>query len=108
LRSDSTWVHAGDLTYGDELMPFYRVEPNRVLNGLKEAQFPRIYTFNDGWKHERQFIDEWKTGCRSEHYSKVNETCRLLANGVSTPKVGSITGHQERLWRIWLEREGFT
>lgn len=108
LRSDSTWVHAGDLTYGDELMPFYRVEPNRVLNGLKEAQFPRIYTFNDGWKHERQFIDEWKTGYRSEHYSKVNETCRLLANGVSTPKVGSITGHQERLWRIWLEREGFT
>ena len=104
LNRDQKWVEAGDLKKGDELMPFYRMQPNKRLNALKTGQFPRIFTF-DGWKHERQFIDEWKGD--SERYEKVGLATRLLASGFSTRKVGRIMKHSWNSVRAWIGREGF-
>jgi len=104
LTRDQKWVEAGDLKKGDELMPFYRMQPNKRLNALKTGQFPRIFTF-DGWKHERQFIDEWKGD--SERYEKVGLATRLLASGFSTRKVGRIMKHSWNSVRAWIGREGF-
>jgi hypothetical protein len=104
LTREQKWVEAGDLKKGDELMPFYRMQPNKRLNALKTGQFPRIFTF-DGWKHERQFIDEWKG--ESERYEKVGLATRLLASGFSTRKVGRIMKHSWNSVRAWIGREGF-
>lgn len=104
LTRDQRWVEAGDLKKGDELMPFYRLQPNKSLNRLKVGQFPRVFTF-DGWKHERQFIDEWKG--EGERYEKVGLATRLLSSGFSTRKVGSIMKHSWNSVRDWLGKEGF-
>ncbi|MFX8891385.1 hypothetical protein ABTN09_20490, partial [Acinetobacter baumannii] len=60
LLRNGQWRMAGELKADDELMPFYRQPANQRLTGLKSNQFARVFTFNDGWQHERQFIDEWK------------------------------------------------
>jgi hypothetical protein len=104
LTRDQRWVNAGDLKKGDELMPFYRMSPNRELNKLRTGQFPRIFTF-DGWKHERQFIDEWKG--EGERYEKVSQAARLLAAGVPTKKVQRIMKHSWNSVRAWIGKEGF-
>jgi hypothetical protein len=104
LLRDQRWVAAGELKKGDELMPFYRLSPNKKLNKLKVGQFPRVFTF-DGWKHERQFIDEWRGD--GERYEKVGLATRLLASGFSTRKVGSIMKHSWNSVRCWIGREGF-
>lgn len=105
LTRDQRWVNAGDLKKGDELMPFYRMSPNKELNNLRTGQFPRIFTF-DGWKHERQFIDEWKG--ESERYSKVSQATRLIASGVTTRGVQKIMKHSWNSVKAWIGKEGFS
>lgn len=105
LLRDQTWVEAGNLKKGDELMPFYRMNPNKELNELKRGQFPRIFTF-DGWKHERQFIDEWKG--EGERYEKVSQANRLLAAGVPTKKIQKMMRHSWNSVKAWLGKEGFS
>ena len=90
---------------GDELMPFYRLSPNKRLNSIKTGQFPRIFTF-DGWKHERQFIDEWKG--EGSRYEKVSTATKLLTSGVSTRKIGRIMKHSWNSVRSWVGKEGFS
>ena len=104
LTRDQEWVNAEDLEAGDELMPFYRMEPNRQINKLKTRQFPRIFTF-DGWKHERQFIEEWRDG--KGKYKKVNEASRLLAAGAPCRDVESIMKHSWKSVDSWIKQEGF-
>jgi hypothetical protein len=104
LTRDQRWVAAGDLEEGDELMPFYRLSPNKRLNALKTGQFPRIFTFG-GWKHERQFIDEWKG--EGSRYEKITTATRLLTSGVSTRKVGRIMRHSWNSVKAWIGKEGF-
>lgn len=106
LDRDQNWIHAGDLKEGSELMPFYRVSPNKSLNKFKIKQFPRIFTF-DGWKHERQFIDEWREGT-SERYEKISKASRLVAAGVSCR---SVEGIMKKPWKTidsWIKKEGFS
>ena len=104
LTRDQEWVHAEDLEIGSELMPFYRMEPNRNLNKFKTRQFPRIFTF-DGWKHERQFIDEWREG--KAKYKKLNEANRLIAAGVSCRSVEKMMKHPWKSIDSWIKKEGF-
>jgi hypothetical protein len=104
LTRDQEWVHAEDLEVGDELMPFYRLEPNRQINKLKTRQFPRIFTF-DGWKHERQFIEEWRDG--KGKYKKVSEANRLIAAGAPCRDVESIMKHSWKSVDSWIKQEGF-
>lgn len=105
LTRDQRWVHAGDLQRGDELMPFYRMSPNKELNVLRTGQFPRIFTF-DGWKHERQFIDEWKG--EGERYGKVRQAARLIASGVSSRGVQKIMKNSWNSVKAWIGKEGFS
>lgn len=108
LKRDGTFIEAGEIKEGDELMPFYKIPANYELTKIKTKQFPRIFTFTDGWKHERQFIDEWRLGHSIEKYSKVNEACRALATGLSTRKIAKIMGHQWFSIDSWIAKEGFS
>jgi len=107
LKRDQEWIEAGDLKEGDELMPFYRLDPNRNLTKAKNRQFPRIFTFN-GWKHERQFIDEWRDKRTKEKYKKLNEASRLIAAGTTCKSVEKIMRHPWKSVHNWITREGFS
>jgi hypothetical protein len=104
LTRDQEWLHAEDLEIGTELMPFYRMDPNKKINKFRVRQFPRIFTF-DGWKHERQFIEEWKYG--KEKYKKINEANRLIASGVSTRSIEKMMKHSWKSIDSWIKKEGF-
>lgn len=108
LNKKNEWVEAKKLKYGDELMPFYRVPPNKMLNPLKVKQFPRIFTFKDGWKHERQFIDEWNTGKTKPFLEKVNRICRAIASDLKLTRALKLTKHNYQNSEKWLAKEGFT
>jgi hypothetical protein len=105
LDKNQNWLHAGDLQKGVELMPFYKLDSNRYLNDIRKNQFPRIYTKN-GWKHERQFIDEWKNG-PDKRYEKINKAMRLLASGATVTETSEMMGHQWPTIESWLYKEGF-
>lgn len=108
LMKNGEWCEAGNIKRGEELMPFYRLEPNRLLNDVKTSQFPRIFTFTDGWKHERQFIDDWKFGKSDPKFLKVNQAARLLAQGLPTREVSKLMKHEWYTIDNWLRKEGFT
>ena len=108
LRRNGTWITAGQLKFGDELMPFYRERPNTDLTKLKINQFPRIYTMEDGWKHERQFIDEWKTGVKNDRLKKVNSACRMLSQGLGVRDTAKLMKHQWLSIASWIKKEGFS
>jgi hypothetical protein len=108
LKRNGQFIEAGEITEGTELMPFYRIPANYEKTQIKTKQFPRIFTFTDGWKHERQFIDEWRLGRRIEKYSKVNAACRALAAGLSTRKIAKIMDHQWCSIDSWIAKEGFS
>lgn len=104
LTRNQEWVNAEDLEIGSELMPFYRLEPNKQINKLRVKQFPRIFTF-DGWKHERQFIDEWRDG--KGKYKKISEASRLIAAGAPCRDVETIMKHSWKSVDSWIKQEGF-
>lgn len=108
LKRNGTWVEAENLKVGDELMPFYRLRPNRNFNDLKTNQYPRIYTHNKGWIHERQFIDEWRQNCDLEEYKECNTIVRMKTKGMLTKDIQKFFNKS----RISLEstylKHGFT
>jgi len=106
LTRDQEWVHAEDLEVGSELMAFYRMEPNRKINGCKTRMFPRIFTF-DGWKHERQFIEEWRDEKNRKKYEKVREASRLIAAGATTRDIEGIMKNSWKSVDSWIKKEGF-
>jgi len=108
LLKNSEWINAGKLKRGDTLMPFYRVKADRDKTKGNKNQFPRIFTFNDGWKHERQFIDEWRRDRKEEQYVKVNQASRLIASGMTTRETAKIMGHQWYTIDGWIKNEGFS
>lgn len=107
LLKDETWVEAGDLKYGDELMPFYRIRPNSHLNPLKTKQFPRIFTFNNGWMHERQFIEEWKLGKSDSKYTRLNKIIRYCHDGLNDGQICAAMNTSAMMVKKWMEKEGF-
>jgi hypothetical protein len=92
LLRDGNWVRAGDIKVGDELMPFHRVLASQQLSELRHGQFPRIYSIQDGWKHERQFLDEWRAGKKISKFERVNKIIRLVSNGMPVSQVATIVG----------------
>lgn len=105
LMRDATWRPAGDLKPGDEVMPFYRVRPRNT--GLKSNQFPRIRT-KHGWKHERQFIDEWKVGRSVPRFERVAKAIRLICQGLDTRQIPELMDATWRTIDTSLQKEGFT
>lgn len=106
LTRDQEWVNAEDLEVGSELMPFCRMEPNKRINGCRTRMFPRIFTF-DGWKHERQFIEEWKDEKNRKKYEKVSEASRLIAAGATTRSIERIMKNSWKSVDSWIRKEGF-
>ncbi len=107
LLYNEEWLYAGQLNFGDELMPFYRIPANQNLTKIKNNQFPRIYT-KSGWKHERQFIDEWKANKPIERYENLNKAITLLAGGIPVEKVARELGHQWKTIESWIHKAGFS
>lgn len=107
LLLNGKWTYAGQLAFGDELTPFYRLPVNPHLTKLKTNQFPRIYT-NEGWKHERQFIEEWKSGEEIPEYQNVNKAIRLLAAGLTTARVAKEMDRQWKTIEAWIHKAGFS
>jgi hypothetical protein len=107
LLSEAEWIHAGQLKFGVELMPFYRIQANQGLTKIKTNQFPRIYT-NDGWKHERQFIEDWKALKVIERNESLNKAVRLIAAGLTTEQVAKEMDHQWKTIESWIHKAGFS
>jgi len=87
LLKTGQWTETGKLKFGDELMPFYRVTAHSHFTKIKHSQYPRIMSFNKGWVHEKQFIEDWKTGKTSRDYQIVNRACRMIAGGLTTRQI---------------------
>lgn len=90
LLRNEMWIEAGKLQSGDDLMPFYRVKPQ--ANKLKSQQFPRVLTLKDGWKHERAFIDEWRSGSKTADGHKLYKIHRCIAAGLNTKQIAGLMG----------------
>jgi len=108
LLRNGAWSTTGTLKVGDKLMPFYRVSANQNLTQNRKNQFPRIFTYNEGWVHERQFIDEWKCGKSIEKYDRVNKAVRMLTGGLTTNEISKLMGHGWGDIHRWIVSEGFS
>lgn len=108
LMRDGSWLQAGELQQGSELMPFYRLPARFDLTQIRTNQFPRIWTHSKGWIHERQFVDEWVNGKTSEDLKLVNHYCQMIAEGLTTRQIYKITRSDFRTIRERIERAGFS
>jgi len=108
LKKNGTWVPCGELSFGDELMPFYRLPANQTLTKLKTGQYPRIYTHNKGWIHERQFVEDWKSGKTSEEFEKANKVVRMIAGDLSVRQIAKTLGHDWKTANNWMRKQGFS
>lgn len=108
LTAQGKWKQAGEFTIGDELMPFYRIPANGDLTKCKIAQFPRIYTRTHGWIHERQFVDEWRTGKVPEELQAVNRYCRMISEGLNVRQITKLTGNDFATVRNRMKKHGFS
>ena len=108
LMSDNTWREAGKVEIGEEFKAFYKIEANQEFTKLGTNQYPRIYTYENGWVHERQFIDEWRAGKPDERYEKANKARKWLAGGMSLREIQRQTGHNREIVKSWIEKEGFS
>lgn len=108
LMRDAKWAEAGDLQVGAALMPFYRISARQELTGLKVNQFPRIRTQQKGWIHERQFIDEWRSGKDLPQYKEANIICRMITEGLSVRQIHSLTKKDFKTNKSIINRAGFS
>jgi hypothetical protein len=107
LLRNSKWINAGDLKYGDEVMPFYHIPARPDLTGQKTKQWPRIFTFSQGWMNERQFVDEWK-GKINQELREVCHVGRMISEGLGVRQISEITGHEPKVNQNKIERAGFS
>lgn len=108
LRSGE-WIATDKLAFADHLMAFNKLKPNIHFNrDLKSKQFPRIYTHRDGWKTERQFIDEWRTGKVEDADRRQYMTNRLLAEGTTIRKAWKIMETDQVTFCRRLKRAGYS
>lgn len=108
LMRDGTWKQACELNIGDHIMPFYRMAPNHHLTELPTKQYPRIYTHAKGWMHERQFVDEWRSGKSLERFERINSYGKMLANKLTMNQICERTGVTWKTIKNRLKAEGFT
>jgi len=108
LKRNGEWIECGDLEFGDELMPFYRIPANQNLTKLRVNQFPRIFTFDKGWIHERQFVEEWKNGTSMSDFEKLNRACRLIGSDIPVRQIAKIMEHDWHTIESLIQKNGFT
>ena len=108
LRKNGTWTATSELKFGDELMPFYRQSANLNLTKRRHNQYARVFSFNKGWLHERQFIDDWKSGKTSIEYEKINRAIRMIGGGLTTRQIEKILEHDWHTIEHGFQKEGFS
>jgi len=108
LLKNGEWKQAGEIQEDDELMPFHRVPANQMLTKHPVKQYPRVFTFSKGWVHERQFVDEWRTGKFFPKLEKVNQYCRYLAQDLSMGQIMKLIDCDWRTLKNRLKTEGFS
>lgn len=108
LLRTGEWIAAENLKEDDELMPFYRLSADQRLTKTKMKQFSRVFTFRDNWKTERQFIEEWKTGKKTQTQERLSKLSRLLGAGLGVNEVAKLT-KVTRQWNLeFMVSQGFT
>ena len=108
LLRTGNWIQAGDIKVGDDLMPFYREKPDTEHNSLISGQFPRVFTFNNGWVTERQLVDEWRAGKSIQKYERINFYARLINQGLNMDQMLSMIDETWVTVKERLKRFGFT
>lgn len=108
LDAAGQWREAGTLQNGDELKPFYRITPEFRVTNQVTRQFPRIFTFRKGWMHERQFVDEWRTGEDDPRYAKFTPVARMAAQGISLNRIARHFAITPPAIALRLKQEGFS
>jgi len=108
LKRDGKWIACGELQFGDELMPFYRLPANQALTKIKTNQFPRIFSHDKGWVHERQFVDDWKSGKANPIYEKANRVARMIAGGLTVLQIAKACEHEWNTLNSWIRNQGFS
>jgi hypothetical protein len=108
LKNDGTWTTCGELKFGDECMAFYRVNANTNVTKNKFNQYPRILSHEKGWVHEKQFIENWKTGESTNHYDRVNKICRMITQGLKTRQMGKMMNCTWAILEDAIQKEGFS
>lgn len=108
LNADRQWIEAGDLTYGDSVLAFHHLEPRQSLTNNRTNQFPRIYSHQRGWIHERQFVDEWRNGKPREDLQEVNKIGRMICGGLRYKQLERAAGHDMKTLRKIVERVGWS
>jgi hypothetical protein len=108
LMRDGSWRQAGEINEDDELMPFYRLPASQYLTKIPTKQYPRIFTFQKGWMHERQFVDEWRTGKSNIKLDRINQYARLIASGMTMHQITNMVDCDWKTVKNRLRAEGFT
>jgi hypothetical protein len=108
LMRDGTWRQAGEINVGDEVMPFYRLPANQNLSKIPTKQYPRIFSFEKGWVHERQFVDDWRLGKTIEKFDNINFYCRLISQGLNMNQILQQVDCDWKTIKNRLKSEGFS
>ena len=107
LMRSGKWEETGNLKDGDELMAFYRL-PVTHEPKIKKSQFPRIFTYNTGWTHERFFVDKWRFGKINEKEKPLHKALHMLSKGIMVKKVAETLGITTVGLQQKVEGSGFT
>jgi len=107
LMRSGKWEETGNLKDGDELMAFYRL-PVTHEPKIKKSQFPRIFTYNTGWTHERFFVDNWRFGKIDEKEKPLHKALHMLSKGIMVKKVAETLGITTVGLQQKVEGSGFT
>jgi intein/homing endonuclease len=108
LMKNGSWEETGKLKIGDELIAFYRLPVNPDATKIKQNQFPRIFTYNHGWTHERFFVDKWRFGKLEEKNKSLHKALHMLSKGIMVKKVAETIGITTVALQQKIEKAGFT
>lgn len=108
LMRDGSWKMAGDIQENELLMPFYRQTPVDYITKTKIKQYPRIWTHKNGWTHERQFVDEWRTGVTSEKFKRIYSYFAMIAAKMNMNQIAERAGIDWKTVKYRLKCEGFS
>lgn len=75
---------------------------------LKQNQFPRIFTYNSGWTHERFFVDKWRFGKIEEKDKPLHKALHMLSKGMLFKKVAQAVEITTVALQYKIENAGFT
>jgi Intein splicing domain len=89
LLDNAQWIEASKLKIDDGVMPFYRIKANPAFTRVKTKQFARIWTRKDGWKQERQFLDEWRAGKKFDRNEELYKIIRAISSGLNTRQLSA-------------------